>query len=401
MECTVGLPPDVISYVDHRWGQAPARADDEQQAHTAAVADKLNREVALAKLIGQHPAFLAVVHKIPLVASAPSPALILGETGTGKELCARAIHHLSRRRHAPFIPVDCGALPDYLLENELFGHVRGAFTDAHRDQRGLVAMAEGGTLFLDEVDSLAPTAQGKLLRLLQEGTYKPLGADRFLSADVRIVAATNCDLEHLVAARRLRSDLYFRLNVLRLVMPPLRERRSDIPQLAHHFVQQACVEAGVPRKLLAPDALDKLVQAPWPGNVRELLNVIQRAVVFAEGATIQSQHVTMADPPALLPPASTSPTQVASEPQSSGSLPPEASASAPTEAPAETPGAAVHDGSFRAARARALEAFERTYVETLLHKHNGNVTHSAREAKKDRRAFGRLMKRYQIDRRTR
>jgi transcriptional regulator with GAF, ATPase, and Fis domain len=362
--------------VDQPGERADAR-DDEDPARTAAVAavvEKLSREVALAKLIGQAPAFLSVVQQIALVASSPSPVLILGETGTGKELCARAIHHLSRRRRSPFIPVDCGALPDHLLENELYGHVRGAFTDAHRDQRGLVAMAEGGTLFLDEIDSLAPAAQGKLLRLLQEGTYKPLGADQFLRADVRIVAATNTDLEQDIAAKRFRADLYFRLNVLRLVMPPLRERPTDIPILAQHFVQQACVEAGIPCKTLSREAIATLVCAPWPGNVRELLNVMQRAVVFAEGATILPHHLTIAS--------------------TARSVPPVAATDSP---PHDTSG----DGGFRAARARALEALERSYVETLLRKHNGNVTRSAREAKKDRRAFGRLMKRYSIDRHSR
>jgi transcriptional regulator with GAF, ATPase, and Fis domain len=361
-------------------GRATARSGDDP-AYTAAVVEKLTRDVALAKLIGQAPAFQSVVHQIALVASAPSAVLILGETGTGKELCARAIHHLSRRRRSPFIPVDCGALPDHLLENELYGHVRGAFTDAHRDQRGLVGMAEGGTLFLDEIDSLAPAAQAKLLRLLQEGMYKPLGAEEFMRADVRIMAATNSDLEQDIAAKRFRPDLFFRLNVLRLVMPPLRERPTDIPILARHFVQQACVEAGVPLKTLSPEAIDVLVRASWPGNVRELLNVMQRAVVFAQGGTILSQHLTITSTIA-----STTPAPFIQE-------------SRPPDPP--TSDDASGDHSFRAARARALEAFERSYVETLLRKHNGNVTRSAREAQKDRRAFGRLMKRYSIDRRSR
>jgi transcriptional regulator with GAF, ATPase, and Fis domain len=347
-----------------------------------AVLDKLNRDIALARFVGQDRAFLAVVRRIPLVASAPNPVLILGETGTGKELCARAIHHLSRRQRAPFIPVDCGALPDHLLENELFGHVRGAFTDAHSHQRGLVGMAKGGTLFLDEIDSLSPTAQGKLLRLLQENTFKPLGADQFECADVRIVAATNSNLEDLVAARRFRTDLYFRLNVLRLVMPPLRERRSDIPQLAEYFVRQACVEVGIPGKALAPQTTTILTRADWPGNIRELQNVIQRAVVFAAGPLLLPEHISSANE---IGPAS------ASTPS-----PPLAVATTPVAA--DTP--AADSGGFRAARARALEEFERSYVANLLRKHNGNVTKSAREAQTDRRAFGRLIKRYGIDRRT-
>jgi DNA-binding NtrC family response regulator len=359
--------------------------DDE---HRAAL-DKLNREVALAKLVGHDRAFLAVVRRIPIIAAASHPVLILGETGTGKELCARALHHLSRRRRSQFIPVDCGALPDHLLENELFGHIRGAFTDAYRDQRGLVGMAKGGTLFLDEIDTLSHAAQGKLLRLLQEDSYKPLGADQFERADVRIVAATNAPLEHLVAAKTFRADLYFRLNVLSLEMPPLRHRRSDIPKLALHFVQHACAEAGVPAKRLAPDAMAVLAQASWPGNVRELQNVLQRAVVLAEDSpAILPEHVSMADEALLQAGA---PRQAAA----STSDPP------PDEVDAtEAAGGAVEKGGFRAARARAVASFERSYVANLLREHHGNVTQSAREAQTDRRAFGRLMKRYRIDRRT-
>jgi transcriptional regulator with GAF, ATPase, and Fis domain len=346
-----------------------------------AVASRIAEHLALARLIGREPVFTATVTRIPSVARATSPVLILGETGTGKELCARAVHHLSARRQAPFIPVDCGTLPDHLCENELFGHVRGAYTDAHCHQRGLVAMAEGGTLFLDEVDSLTLSAQAKLLRLLQEGTYKPLGADRFSRADVRIIAATNLNLRQLVEVKTFRPDLYFRLNVLRLVMPPLRARRGDIPLLAEHFVRVLCDEAGMPRKTLAAAAIERLAAADWPGNVRELFNVLQRAVVFAEGAmTIALQHLALSDDQRDAEPSDTEGMRAASR---EDDQPPDAG-----------------EGGFREARARAVEAFERTYVENLLRKHNGNVTRSAREAKKDRRAFGRLIKRYRIDRET-
>jgi DNA-binding NtrC family response regulator len=361
--------------------------DDERRA----ALDKLSRDVALAQLVGSDRAFQEVVDAIPLIASSSNPVLILGETGTGKELCARALHHLSSRRRSPFIPVDCGAVPDHLLENELFGHVRGAFTDAHRDQRGLVGMARGGTLFLDEIDSLSPTAQGKLLRLLQEGTYKPLGADQFERADVRVVAATNAGLERLVTAERFRADLYFRLNVLRVVMPPLRERRADIERLARHFVQQACAERGVPGKTLAPDTVELLTAAAWPGNVRELLNVMQRAVLFAEGAPeIRPPHVAMTHAP--FPRRGD-----AAEASPAAAMPPAVEA---TIAPADAPGDGGDGLGFRAARARAIAIFERSYVAELLRKHNGNVTRSAREARTDRRAFGRLIKRHRIDRST-
>jgi two-component system response regulator GlrR len=209
---------------------------------------QLLEEAGLANLVGRDPAFVEAIEKIPLIARSPGPVLITGETGTGKEVCARAIHHLGRRRSFPFIPVDCGAIPENLVENELFGHVRGAYTDARRDQRGLIAMAEGGTLFLDEVDSLSPAAQAKLLRFLQERTYRPLGAERFQQADLSVIAATNRDLRALVREGRLRQDLFFRLDVMRLHLPPLRERRGDVPILARHLVNVACAESGVPRK---------------------------------------------------------------------------------------------------------------------------------------------------------
>jgi two-component system response regulator GlrR len=326
---------------------------------TASISRRLVQKLALAGLIGDDPTFLATIAQIPLVARADSPVLVVGETGTGKELCARAIHHLSGRRHAPFVPVDCAALPDHLLENELFGHTRGAFTDAHRDQGGLVGMAEGGTLLLDEIDSLTLPAQGKILRLLQERTYKPLGAERFVRADIRVIAATNLDLEDLVRRKLFRSDLYFRLHVLALTLPPLRDRPGDIARLARHFVERLSAEARVEPKTLAPEAIARLARAPWPGNVRELSNVIQRAVVFCQEPVIRTHHLAL---------------------------------------PVECSTACERSGGFRESRARALEAFERSYVEALLRKHNGNVTRSAREARQDRRVFGRLIKKHRIDR---
>jgi len=326
------------------------------------ISERLTDSVAISRLVGQDARFVDAIAKIPVVARSRVPVLIQGETGTGKELCARAVHHMSPRRHFPFIPVDCAALPDHLLENELFGHVRGAFTDAHRDQAGLVAMAEGGTLFLDEINSLPLPVQAKLLRLIAEHTYKPLGANRFAAANIRIVAAGNRSLDEMVRQQRFRSDLFFRLNVLQLYLPALRHRRGDIPLLARHFVERACGEAGTGRKTLVPAALDALVRAEWPGNVRELYNVIQRAVVFCDGPAILPHHISLSGEP-------------------------------PADSPDEDTG-----GGFRAARERTVRAFERAYIEELLRKHHGNVTRSAAEARKDRRVFGRMMKRYHIDR---
>jgi DNA-binding NtrC family response regulator len=324
----------------------------------AGVHSRLSRELGLANLLGKDPAFLRMVETIPLAARSDNHVLITGETGTGKELCARAIHHMSRRKGLPFIAVDCGAFPDHLFENELFGHARGAFTDAQGDQKGLVTLAEGGTLFLDEVDALSPSAQAKLLRFLQERTYKPLGAERFLRADVRILAATNRDLETFVRQKGFREDLFFRLNVLRLQVPPLRERRGDIELLARSFLDAACREAGLPAKHFGPCALRKLAHYDWPGNVRELVNIVQRTVLFSPGAQILASHIPLPEPPA--------------------------------EGPPET---------FRRAKARVVENFERVFVDSLLRKHQGNVTRAAHEAQKDRRAFGRLVKKHGLEHR--
>jgi two-component system response regulator GlrR len=334
---------------------APSRHDAE------AVHWRLAAEIGLTELVGSDPAFVGALAQVPRYARSDMPVLITGETGTGKELCARAIHHLGKRRNLPFIPVDCSTVPDHLFESELFGHVRGAFTDAHRDQRGLVGMAEGGTLFLDEVDALSLAAQAKLLRLLQEYTYRPLGADRFQRADVNIIAATNQDLERSVRDGGFRSDLYFRLNVLRLHLPPLRERRQDIRLLAVHFLQGRRGAAQGSARQFSAAALHMLASHDWPGNVRELSNVVRRAAVVCDGPRILPVHVALSEPR-------------------------HASDALPTH--------------FRTARAAAVEAFERRFVEELLRKHDGNVTHAAHEAGKDRRVFGRLMKKYRIARRS-
>jgi DNA-binding NtrC family response regulator len=343
--------------------QRIARILGEQRGEVDVVRDLLCDEIGFKQLVGEDPAFLRMIGQIPLLARSNRPLLITGETGTGKELCARAVHHLSKRRNFPFIPVDCGAFPDHLFENEMFGHMRGAFTDAHREQRGLVAIAEGGTLFLDEIDSLSLSAQAKLLRFLQERTYRPLGSDKFAHADVNVLAATNRDLEGLVRHKQFRVDLFFRLNVLRLHTMPLRERPNDIPILARHFLDTLCAEEGIPRKSFAPTTLMALQRSEWPGNVRELYNVVQRAFVFARGSQVLPTHI----------------------------------------APDETVTAnesCTEDGGFRVARARAIEEFERYYVIEILRAHNGNITQAARSAHQDRRAFGRLVKRHRIDRRS-
>ncbi len=324
----------------------------------AAVRDRLLEEIGITQIVGRDPVFLEAIRRVPQFARSEAPVLITGETGTGKELCARAIHFLSSRRDCPFVAVDCAALPDHLVENELFGHARGAYTDAHRDQRGLVAMAEGGTLFLDEIDALSLTAQGKLLRFLQDQTFRPLGGDRFQRADLHVLAATNKDLEDGVRQGQFRADLFYRLNVLRLHLPPLRQRLDDIPALAVYFLRECQTPEG-PTRVFSPAALRMLGCYDWPGPVRELANVVQRAMVTCDRAQVLPCHITL---PGLTDSSSPVPTQ------------------------------------FRTARAAAVAAFERRYVEDLLRKCGGNVTHAAREANKERRAFGRLIKKHGIDR---
>jgi DNA-binding NtrC family response regulator len=259
--------------------------------------------------------------------------------------------------------VDCGSLPEQLAENELFGHCRGAFTDAHKDQRGLAAMAEDGTLFLDEVDALSPANQAKLLRFLQEGTYRALGAEHFSRSNARVIAASNRCIEDRVQQGQFRSDLYFRLNVLRLHLPPIRERRADISLLARHFLENECAAERM-RKSFSPAALRKLEAHHWPGNARELFNAVQRATVCCRGHLIMPEDIVLSN-------------EVLSN---------------------ETAGDAgvVANESFRCARRQAIEQFERGYVEQLMTRHSGNVTQAARDAGKERRSFGKLVKKYSL-----
>jgi len=325
------------------------------------IRNRLVDELGLAQLVGNHPSFLKAVEHAVLFGASDAPVLITGETGTGKELFAHAIHSLGERRNKPFVPLDCGVLPDHLAENELFGHRRGAYTDAHDDQRGLAAMAESGTLFLDEIDALSPANQAKLLRFLEEGTYRSLGADRMTRSNIRIVAATNRPVEEAVRQKQFRGDLYFRLNVLRLHLPPLRERSGDVALLARHFLHNECCSSGVERRSFSASALNKLELYGWPGNVRELFNAVRRAFVCARGRQILPEEIILQN----------------------------------SDTPAEH-SEMLMTASFRSAKQRVIESFERTYIEHLLERHEGNVTRAARDAGKERRALGRLVKKYGI-----
>ena len=322
-------------------------------------------------VIGTSRCFLQVKSKIPLLSKSKSTVLISGETGTGKELFAQALHYSSERKGKPFVPVNCAALPDHLVENELFGHSKGAFTGALVEKHGLFHEADGGTLFLDEINSLSMAAQSKLLRVLQDQEFRPLGSTKSRAVDVKIVAATNTDLRYLVESRQFREDLFYRLNVLSVVLPPLRDRQEDIPQLARHFVKRAAEEFGKGTVHLSPDAIKKLVDYTWPGNVRELQGVLHRAIALMMGDVIGVLEIDLPDH--------------------------EVPRLAATAVPKMT---VTELGGFQAMKVKMIDEFERTYLWQILSAHQGNISKAARAAKKERRAFQRLLHKHGLDRRT-
>jgi DNA-binding NtrC family response regulator len=316
----------------------------------------LERMLHEAELVGVSEAFQNAFRKLPQIVRCAASVLVSGETGTGKDLVARAIHYLGARRGGPFVPVNCAALPESLFENELFGHVRGAYTTAAASQDGLVAQANGGTLFLDEVDTLAPRSQAALLRFLQDGYFRPLGAGAARASDVRIVAATNANLEALTAAGAFREDLFYRLNVLRIDLPPLRDRREDIALLATHMVNQLArrYRDGTVKRL-SPTALAWLSAQHWPGNVRELENWVHRRYLLCTDGTIELEDLER--------------------------IPPASAAAA----------------RFRTAKRQAIAEFERQYLSELIARTRGNVSEASRTAGAERRAFGRLLQKHRID----
>lgn len=254
---------------------------------------QLQKKFGLESIIGESAAMKEVFETVQQVAPTKATVLILGESGTGKELIAKAIHHLSPRRRAPMVTVHCAALPATLLESELFGHERGAFTGAHERRIGRFEQADGGTLFLDEIGEIDATVQVKLLRFLGERTFERVGSNKTLTADVRLLAATNKPLAELVAQGKFREDLYFRLRVVEITLPPLRARREDIPLLAHAFMREFAQENAKPVKEITPEAMDALMNYSWPGNVRELRTAMERAVVLCRG-----ERITVRDLPA-------------------------------------------------------------------------------------------------------
>lgn len=315
----------------------------------------LRAKHGVAPIIGSHPVFVELVRQLPVLARCDACLLLTGETGSGKDLFARAVHYLGSRAAKPFVPVNCGAIPADLVENEFFGHEPGAFTSAAASRRGVIAEAHRGTLFLDEIDCLTPLAQVKLLRFLQDGQYRPLGSEQSCHADVRIIAATNADLNAALAAGRFRRDLYYRLNVLALTLPPLRQRSDDIPLLARHFLAKYADRFAAPTRELSPAAVTKLLAYDWPGNVRELENVMERAVALSERVLIRPADLRI--------------------PQG---------------------GDAPSDVGFRELKARAICEFECNYLRQLLLAHGGNISHAAFAAHKDRRTFWGLLRKHHL-----
>jgi len=315
-------------------------------------------------IVGTSAAMQDVFRLVAQCAPTNTTVLITGESGTGKELIARAIHYNSLRKDNPIVAVDCTALSENLLESELFGHVRGAFTGAVANKRGLIEVAQGGTLFLDEIGNIPLSIQAKLLRVIQEREFKAVGDTRTQSANIRLVAATNKDLRAMVAEGTFRDDLFYRINIFPIRVPPLRERRADIPALAFHFLNASAAELGKKVDKFSDGALNALVNHEWPGNVRELENAVQRAVILASDRVVRNAHLGLGGSPA---------------------------------APADTP----RNGdelkrSKKAAREKSVESIERAFILEALRRNSWNVTRSAQETGMQRPNFQALMKKHNV-----
>lgn len=262
-------------------------------AENSLLRQELADKIGYNRIIGSSPAMLEVEKLVKKVASSETTVLFLGESGTGKELFAAGVHYLSMRREKPYITINCAAIPRELLENELFGSEQGAFTSSHKLKLGKFEIADGGTVFLDEIGDLDMSLQAKLLRFLQEKTFERLGGTKQISVNVRVIAATNVDLKDAIAEKRFREDLYYRLSVFPINVPPLRERREDVTKLAEYFVQKYCTEMSKPLKKLSAEALKLMDRYHWPGNVRELENTVERAVILCEGRYINPEHLAI------------------------------------------------------------------------------------------------------------
>jgi DNA-binding NtrC family response regulator len=321
------------------------------------------------ELIAEDPAMLRMLDLVSRVAPRPVPVMIEGESGSGKEVVARAIYKQSAVSEGPFLAVNCAALPDTLLESELFGHKKGAFSGADRDRTGVFVEAQGGTVFLDEVASMSPAFQGKLLRVLQEKIVRPVGSDRDVPADFRLLAASNRDLAQLVKEGKFREDLYFRLLVVRVHIPPLRDRPRDILPLAMHFIRQQgliCLGAGAAAPELAEETIQRMLRHEWPGNVRELENAIQRALITCCGDRILPYHLGLDE-------------------NGWQTLVDNKVAESATE-------------NYADAKARSMEAFQREFVNRALEKSQGNISQAANTCGLTRAAFQKILRQLRIDR---
>ncbi len=288
--------------------KAVLREREHLRQHVGHLREEVRAAGAFGEILGDSPAFTAILEQALLVAPGDTTTLLLGETGTGKELLARFIHERSSRSSGPFVAVNCGALPEALVESELFGHERGAFTGAIARTTGKFELAHRGSLFLDEIGDLPPQAQAKLLRVLQDGMVERVGAGQPVPVDVRVIAATNQDLEDAIAHGRFRTDLYYRLSVFPLRLPPLRERRDDVPILAAYYVRRSAARLRRSVTGLSAEALDRLRAYEWPGNVRELQNVIERAVILSRGSLVEASAIGLPSRPLVHAPQAAPPT---------------------------------------------------------------------------------------------
>lgn len=319
------------------------------------------------ELVGHSDAIRQVYEKIGLVADSDVTVLITGESGTGKDLTARSIHRLSHRKGYPFIPVNCPTIPEHILESELFGYKKGAFTNAYKDKTGLFQEADRGTVFLDEIGDIGPAIQTKLLRVIQEKEIKPLGDNTPLTVDVRIIASTNRDLGKKIRNREFREDLFYRLSVITIDLPPLRDRIEDIPLLAAHLVEKHCSKMKKPLKIVSEAALNLLVKHPWQGNVRELENVLIQGILYAKGDLIQPDDVTLAD-------------------RVSGRRNMDV-----------CPAGDLSGFSYKEAKEHALRQFNHEYVGSMLSVTGGNITRAARKCGLERQTLQQIIRRFDID----
>ena len=327
---------------------------------------KDNEYLVRLNMVGESEEFKKVLSNVSRIARCDAPVYIDGETGTGKELIARSIHYSSERSSSPFVAINCGAIPDNLMENELFGHVRGAFTDAKATQKGMIAHAEGGTLFLDEVETLTAKGQITILRFLQDYEYRPIGASNTVTANIRLITASNEPLANMVEQGQFRKDLFYRISIMNLQLPPLRERIGDVELLTEHFLAYYMKKYNGAAKYIHGDTLEGMKRYSWPGNIRELENILHREFVLSDSPEIR---ILMFE-------------------------------QLPTERRGQKHDDRRHKSLFnfsmKEAKSKLVKDFECKYLANILHRANGNITEAARMAGKERRTFAKLLEKYSI-----